>query len=142
MENWGLYFTLESLRALEKINFGILHGRLIVLVKGRIHNGEYTERGLARLLGVSQPQLHNVLKGARRLNPDLADRMMARLGVTALELLEVAELEIALAMHRNEQSWLHFSAMPESSASEEGERLSRIRRPPAASSRERRWETG
>jgi hypothetical protein len=52
---------------MEKISFEALLERLIFAVNARIKNGEYTERGLARILGISQPQMHNVLKGARTL---------------------------------------------------------------------------
>jgi plasmid maintenance system antidote protein VapI len=62
----------------------------------RIHNGEYTERGLARLLGISQPQIHHVLKGTRRLQPEFADRIMARFGITVLDLLQDIELSSEL----------------------------------------------
>ena len=75
-----------------KVTFGVLQARLIHLVNERIQNGDFTERGLARLLGVSQPQIHNVLKGARRLRPELADRLIATLELTILDLLDSAEL--------------------------------------------------
>ena len=42
----------------------------------RIRNGELTERGLARRLGISQAHMHNVLKGVRVLTPELADRIL------------------------------------------------------------------
>ena len=41
-----------------------------------IRNGYCSERSLARRVRVSQPQLHNVLKGARTLTPALADRIL------------------------------------------------------------------
>ena len=62
-------------------------------------NGDFTERGLARILGVSQPQMHNVLKGARKLTPELADRLLARLGIDLLDLLEASEINRAVALH-------------------------------------------
>jgi len=74
------------------VTLGTLQRRLLLLVRHRIQNGEFTERGLARMLGISQPQVHNVLKGARKLQPDLADRMMLKLSITALQLLDVSEL--------------------------------------------------
>lgn len=76
----------------EVVTFGALQARLIAFVNMRIQNGEYTERGLARLLGISQPQIHHVLKGTRRLQPEFADRIMARFGVTILDLLQDIEL--------------------------------------------------
>jgi hypothetical protein len=74
------------------ISFESLLGRLISAVNLRIKNGEYTERGLARILGVSQPQMHNVLKGARTLHTDLADRLLWKLGISVLDLFEEGEL--------------------------------------------------
>ncbi len=128
---------MESLQPIEKITLGDLHARLLMLIKGRIHNGEHTERGLARLLGVSQPQIHNVLKGARRLHPDLADRMITRLGLTAVQLFDVPELEAGLALHRNGQTSRGVWASPEAVNGTERERLRRIKKPalPATSAR-------
>ena len=78
------------------VTFGALQARLSAFVNMRIHNGEFTERGLARLLGISQPQIHHVLKGTRRLQPEFADRVMARFGVTVLDLLQETELRTEL----------------------------------------------
>ncbi|MGH9581705.1 MAG: hypothetical protein ACRD4O_02075 [Bryobacteraceae bacterium] len=72
--------------------FGDLHDRLGRLIRDRISNGEFTERGLARLSGISQPQIHNFLKGARRLSPEFSDRLMLRLGIGILDLFETPEL--------------------------------------------------
>jgi plasmid maintenance system antidote protein VapI len=52
----------------------------------RMANGESTERSLAGRVGVSQPQIHNVLKGARKLTPELADRILQVLGISVLDL--------------------------------------------------------
>ena len=37
--------------------------RLLAYVRNQVRNGELTERGFARLIGISQPHAHNVLKG-------------------------------------------------------------------------------
>lgn len=55
-------------------------------VRTRVRNGQATERGLALRAGVSQPYLHNVLKGARQMTPDLADRLMRELNLTVTDL--------------------------------------------------------
>lgn len=68
-----------------------IQSRLIARVNTSINNGEFTERSLARLVGVSQPQLHNVLKGARKLQTELADRLMNRFNIGVVDLLETAE---------------------------------------------------
>jgi transcriptional regulator with XRE-family HTH domain len=68
-----------------------LHRRIVQSVNVRIRNGECTERRLARLAGLSQPHVHNVLKGVRELSVDVADRMMECLGMSLLDLFEPEE---------------------------------------------------
>lgn len=75
-----------------ELTFNILHGRLLEFVLGRVNNGDFTERGLARILSISQPQMHNVLKGNRTLTPALADRIMQRFGLSVVDLLHKHEL--------------------------------------------------
>jgi hypothetical protein len=58
-----------------------------------VRSGELTERGAARITGVSQPHLHNVLKGARVLSPGLADQVLRSLKLCLFDLLEPQELE-------------------------------------------------
>jgi plasmid maintenance system antidote protein VapI len=62
-------------------------------VNDRISNGDFTERGLARMLRVSQSQIHNVLKGARKLTPEMADRVLLCFGINVLDLLDSSELK-------------------------------------------------
>jgi plasmid maintenance system antidote protein VapI len=88
---------VESDARLLRVNFELLGERLLAFVRSRIKNGEYSERGLARILGVSQPQMHNVLKGARGLRPALADRFLRKFGITALDLFSDAELNDAIS---------------------------------------------
>lgn len=83
---------MESNPRFGRVDFGILRGRLKALVIGRIDNGEFTERGFARILGISQPQVHNVLKGVRKLSPELADLILAKLNLSVLDLLTDAEI--------------------------------------------------
>jgi len=83
---------VESALATDTVSFERLFRRLIEAVNLRIKNGEYTERGLARILGISQPQMHNVLKGARKLHVDLADRLLSKLGLSVVQLFEADEL--------------------------------------------------
>ena len=75
-----------------KVTFQILQTRLIQFVNNRIQNGDFTERGLAKILGISQPQIHNVLKGARKLRPELADRVIRKFDMSVLDLLEAGEI--------------------------------------------------
>jgi plasmid maintenance system antidote protein VapI len=95
---------LESNSANGKITFAVLRNRLINLVNARIQNGHFTERGLARMLGISQPQMHNVLKGARKLRPELADRLAASLEITLADLFETTELREHLALRTAESN--------------------------------------
>ncbi len=65
---------------------GMLNG-VVQEIRRRVQNGEITERGLARAAGLSQPHVHNVLKGVRLMSPDSADRLIRALGLNALDLL-------------------------------------------------------
>jgi hypothetical protein len=64
-----------------------LQRRLIELARRRVRSGAATERGLARQSGISQPHLHNSLKGVRVLSSAACGRLMQALGVTAADLL-------------------------------------------------------
>ena len=70
-----------------KPTFLALHRRLISVVNSKLRNGEFTERGLARVMNISQPHLHHVLKQTRKLQPELADKLMLKLGINILDLL-------------------------------------------------------
>jgi plasmid maintenance system antidote protein VapI len=90
----GAYFGQKSLRqSTYCVNFAQLQDRLISFVTWRIRSGEFTERGLARVLGVSQPHVHNVLKGVRPLKPEFADSLLRQFEITVLDLLDLAELK-------------------------------------------------
>ena len=72
--------------------------RLVAHVRNLVRNGEVTERGLARLTGVSQPHIHNVLKGVRSLTPEIGDLLLAKL---KLDLLDLFEHEVLRKLARN-----------------------------------------
>lgn len=72
--------------------FEILQGRLIAHVQQRVQCGELTERSLARHTGISQPHLHNILKGVRALSPRMADLLLHHMHITLLDLLDAEEL--------------------------------------------------
>src|ERR1051325_6319138 len=74
--------------------FELLHTRLVSHLRAMVRNGEITERRLARLTGVSQPHLHNVLKGIRVLSAEMADQVVTHLRLSPLDLL--AEFELGL----------------------------------------------
>jgi hypothetical protein len=71
--------------------FQSLQLRLIAHVHERVRRGELTERGLARLTGISQPHLHNMLKGARVLSAPMADLILHQLHMTVLDLIGAEE---------------------------------------------------
>jgi len=72
--------------------FATLQQRLLELLRHRIRNGELTERSLARLTGISQPHVHNVLKGIRTLSPELVDVILSHLRLSVLDLLPRDEI--------------------------------------------------
>lgn len=74
------------------LTFNDLYVRLLADLKLRIRNGTLTERGLAKKAGISQPHLHNVMKGVRSLTPATADRLMESLGMSVIDLLTPEEL--------------------------------------------------
>lgn len=77
------------------MHFRVLQGRLVAHIQNRVRNGEISERSLARLTGISQPHVHNVLKGKRLLSPETADQMMMRLHIDLTDLLTAEDLERA-----------------------------------------------
>lgn len=81
---------------LEDLGFGQMQARLRAEARRRIQSGEFTERGLARVAGLSQPHLHNVLKGVRDLSTASAEALLAGLGIGLLDLVQPAELGLAL----------------------------------------------
>ena len=84
------------------IYFELLQLRLIANVHQRVQRGELTERGLARGIGISQPHLHNMLKGVRVLSPPMADLLLRHLHMSVLDLLDSDELA---ARHPDDRAW-------------------------------------
>lgn len=70
------------------MDFTRLQCRLVAHIRERVRSGEVTERGLARLTGVSQPHIHNVLKGERTLSIGLADQVLRELRISLLDLVD------------------------------------------------------
>src|SRR5688572_10422469 len=66
-------------------------------LRTRVRNGELTERGLAKLVGVSQPHIHNVLKGTRLLSMNLADQILTHLNLSVFDLVEPGQVEPSAA---------------------------------------------
>jgi transcriptional regulator with XRE-family HTH domain len=74
------------------MTFHELQQRLIQELRQRVRSGAATERGLARLSGISQPHLHNVLKGKRVPSMDKADELLRQLQIDVLQLVPPEEL--------------------------------------------------
>jgi transcriptional regulator with XRE-family HTH domain len=74
------------------MTFDDLRARLIDDLRGRVRCGDATERGLARITGLSQPHIHHLLKGKRLLSIDSADQILRRLEIDIIDLIPPAEL--------------------------------------------------
>jgi len=74
------------------VNFRELQRRLVAHLRTLVRSGDATERGLARLTRVSQPHMHNVLKGKRLLSLEMADQVLAQLHIDLLDFIEPGEL--------------------------------------------------
>lgn len=85
------------------MNFEDLQERLVVALKLRLQNGDLTERRLAHLTGISQPHVHNVLKGARILSPVAADRILRYLRMSLLDLATSPEIRQTVCRTCSEQ---------------------------------------
>jgi hypothetical protein len=81
--------------------FADVRNALTAVLRARVRNGELTERGLARMVGVSQPHIHNVLKGVRALSPELSDQILQHLRLSLLDLIERERIEAHLSFVHN-----------------------------------------
>ena len=75
------------------MNFKNLHYRLTEYLRELVRSGELTERSLARITRVSQPHIHNVLKGKRFLSSQMADGILHRLDLDLADLLRPEDLD-------------------------------------------------
>jgi transcriptional regulator with XRE-family HTH domain len=73
------------------MTLGDIQQRFVATLRKRIRSGELTERGLARMVGVSQPHMHNVLKGKRTFSVETADEIMRHLRMDVLDLIDPGE---------------------------------------------------
>ncbi|MDA0206706.1 MAG: XRE family transcriptional regulator [Acidobacteria bacterium] len=67
-------------------DFHQLFDALLGHVRHLIRRGDIYERGLARLIGYSQPHVHNVLAGVRHMNVRFADDLLGGLGLSLKDL--------------------------------------------------------
>jgi transcriptional regulator with XRE-family HTH domain len=85
--------------------------RLLDYVRHRIHSGELTERGFARLVGISQPHAHNVLNGVRNLSIEISDSILKNFHVSILDLIDPEDLEANLKRRRALEPLSHVSIL-------------------------------
>ncbi len=74
------------------MRFAEFHTRLVDCLRDKVRSGELTERGLARMTGISQPHVHNVLKGKKLFSVDVSDTILRELNLDLLDLVHPAEL--------------------------------------------------
>lgn len=92
-----------------KMFFEKLQERLLLLLRGRVQAGEVTERSLAKLTEISQPHIHNVLKGTRKFSPEIADSILRKLGLTVLDLFDAGELVMHLSKNSRHEDQRYAS---------------------------------
>lgn len=74
------------------INFSEIPRRFVIHLRERVHSGELTERGLALITGVSQPHIHNVLKGTRNFSVEMPGAILYHLNLDLIDLIRPDEL--------------------------------------------------
>src|SRR4051794_2340676 len=70
------------------LTFEELRNKLLENLRARVRNGEVTERRLGRITGISQPHVHNLLKGVRTLTPELGDQILKSLQLSLWDFLD------------------------------------------------------
>jgi hypothetical protein len=68
------------------MNFNSLQTRLVETLREMVQSGQATERGLAKKTGISQPHIHNVLKGLRYFSMEVSDQILSRLQISVEDL--------------------------------------------------------
>ena len=86
-------FRAEICEAGDAVLFSSLQQRLMRRLKDEIRTGNFTERGLARRAGLSQPHVHNLLKGIRSATVESADAMLRAISADVIDLLHAPEAE-------------------------------------------------
>ena len=66
--------------------FTELLDNLVEVLRDRVRNGEITERQLAKITGISQPHMHNVIKGVKVPSPELSDRILKEIRLSVCDL--------------------------------------------------------
>ena len=71
----------------EFVTFEDVRAELLAQLRERIAGGEWTERGLAARLGISQPHLSNCLCGRRSISFERLDEVLLFLRVDLADLM-------------------------------------------------------
>jgi transcriptional regulator with XRE-family HTH domain len=79
----------------DPVLFSTLQQRLIRRLNDEIRAGKLTERGLARRAGLSQPHVHNLLKGIRSPTAESADAMLRAISAGVSDLIDGRRAETA-----------------------------------------------
>ena len=87
-----------------KPQFSLMQRRILDIARAKVRNGEFTERGLARHLGISQPHMHNLLAGVRPLTAPLLDLMLQGFEISLLDLFSLDELRRHMAVREKRGS--------------------------------------
>jgi hypothetical protein len=70
------------------LDFQRFRTRLLLHLRERVRSGEVSERSLARITGISQPHLHQVLSGTKVLSLEKADQILRHLHLDLMELMK------------------------------------------------------
>ena len=81
-----------------------LRETLTELLRTKVRNGTTTERSLAKLIGMSQPHLHNVLKGTRTLSTEMIDQCLYQLRLSVFDLVDRSALTAYLGREEQDRS--------------------------------------
>src|SRR5215831_16643002 len=81
-------FLREIYSQEDPVLFSTLQQRLIRRLNDEIRAGKLTERGLARRAGLSQPHVHNMLKGIRSPTAESADAMLRAISAGVSDLMQ------------------------------------------------------
>ena len=74
------------------VRFAELRDRLVARLRDEVRSGQVTERGLARRTGISQPHVHNVLKGKKSFSIEMCDTILRAMKLDLVDLLDPADL--------------------------------------------------
>ena len=85
-------FPEEIHQTQARLIFSDLQGRLLRRLREEVRNGMCTERGLARKADLSQPHIHNLLKGIRALSTESADALLKAMSWGVPDLIDPHEM--------------------------------------------------